>query len=896
MITLSIFPSGHLHVEERAQAQFLSADDAQLSKSLIDAFKEDLGKGLLRLVCIENNDNLSALFRYWQAFAKGYMAYRCRLEPDLGSKEEKPGLTRVSFSNLPEFSELLACPPVMSGAEYLSMATLSSAWEKLDHYMCEKVERARLSLSEFLAQYAPQWHQLGRVCLHLAENKHDSEYPFAFMATYVCELNNQGAPKYSPLGQALKLFSNKKNKFELVRLLSPLDLASKHSELMKELLSSGDIYHPLAWTANEAHQFIKEIPQYEMAGLAVRLPDWWKKRTRPSISVSIDSQAKNKLNVDALLDVRITKTLDGKTLTQREWKELLSAEGSLIFFKGQWVEVDKKKLEEALNHWETVQNSIADEGLSFAEGMRLLAGASMDLKSNANISSDPKWSSIQAGAGLNRLLTELRQPKAVKFTKLRSGLKASLRPYQQRGVEWLWTLTQLRLGACLADDMGLGKTIQVIALLLLLKQKKMNTPSLLVLPASLLANWKDEITRFAPSLRCIFVHASQGVKVPGKEDLESCDLVLTTYGMLTRQAWLKERSWQLLILDEAQAIKNAGTQQTKAVKQLVSESRIALTGTPVENRLGDLWSLFDFICPGLLGSAKRFQTFIKSLASRQHDPYGPVRKLVQPYILRRLKTDKSIISDLPEKTEVNSYYHLTKKQAGHYKKAVSELLVLLNDAEGIQRKGLVLSFLLRFKQICNHPSQWLGDGAYAAKDSGKFLRLATLCEEIASRQEKVLVFTQFREITKPLGDFLSSCFGQSGLILHGGTSVKQRKKCVDLFQQESGPPFFVLSVKAGGTGLNLTQASHVIHFDRWWNPAVENQATDRAFRIGQKRNVMVHKMVCRGTIEEKIDKLISEKQLLAQDLLSGGAETLLTEMSDEALVDLISLDVNQVGL
>ena len=297
-----------------------------------------------------------------------------------------------------------------------------------------------------------------------------------------------------------------------------------------------------------------------------------------------------------------------------------------------------------------------------------------------------------------------------------------------------------------------------------------------------------------------------------------------------------------------------------------------------------------------MGSAKRFQTFTKSLASREQDPYAPLRNLVQPYILRRLKTDKTIISDLPEKSEVNSYYHLSKKQAAHYKKAASELMKALAHAEGIQRKGLVLSFLLRFKQICNHPDQWLGHGDYLPKDSGKFLRLLDICEEIASRQEKVLIFTQFREIITPLSHLLSTCFGRPGLTLHGGTSVKQRKQCVDAFQQETGPPFFILSIKAGGTGLNLTQASHVIHFDRWWNPAVENQATDRAFRIGQKKNVLVHKMVCMGTIEEKIDKLIAEKQALSEDILAKGTDTLLTEMNDEALLDLISLDLNQVAL
>jgi non-specific serine/threonine protein kinase len=471
------------------------------------------------------------------------------------------------------------------------------------------------------------------------------------------------------------------------------------------------------------------------------------------------------------------------------------------------------------------------------------------------------------------------------------------------GVNWLQFLASLGLGGCLADDMGLGKTIQVLALLLALKNKKASKPSLLVLPASLLANWEMEIRRFAPSLSVRFAHPSQVPKDalvematdPGKA-LKKTDVVLTTYGMLLRQPWLLEVDWQVAVLDEAQAIKNPSARQTKAVKRIQAETRIALTGTPVENRLADLWSLFDFLCPGLLGSQQQFKKFIKSLESRESDRYAPLRNLVGPYILRRLKTDKRVIADLPEKTELRAYCGLSKRQAALYTKLVAELSEALEDTEGIKRRGLVLAYLMRFKQLCNHPSQLLGDSNYAAKESGKFARLTEICEEVASRQEKVLVFTQFREMTDPLASMLSATFGRRGLVLHGGTPVKRRQKLVDEFQTDEGPPFFVLSLKAGGTGLNLTAASHVIHFDRWWNPAVENQATDRAFRIGQKRNVLVHKFVCQGTIEEKIDTLIEEKTQLATDVLQGGAEQMLTEMTDSELIQLVSLDVERVNL
>ena len=413
------------------------------------------------------------------------------------------------------------------------------------------------------------------------------------------------------------------------------------------------------------------------------------------------------------------------------------------------------------------------------------------------------------------------------------------------------------------------------------------------MPASLLANWKAELERFAPSLSFLIAHPSEnptGKRQVEKQDADGLDLLITTYGMLSRSDWLREHDWDLVILDEAQAIKNSGTRQSRTVKELKSSARVAMTGTPVENRLSDLWSLFDFLNPGLLGGAKTFAELVKQMEARSS--YQPLRSLVGPYILRRLKTDKRVIADLPEKVEMSTFCTLSREQAALYEQAVRDLADKLEEADGIQRRGLVLAQLMRFKQICNHPAQLVGTGDYAQEQSGKFQRLAELCEELGQRQEKVLVFTQFREITGPLARFLEGVFGRPGLVLHGGTAVAQRRRLVDSFQREDGPPFFVLSLKAGGTGLNLTAACQVIHFDRWWNPAVENQATDRAFRIGQKRNVLVHKFVCRGTVEEKIDAMIAEKSSLAGDVIDG-AEALLTEMSDSQLLDFVRLDVHK---
>lgn len=540
------------------------------------------------------------------------------------------------------------------------------------------------------------------------------------------------------------------------------------------------------------------------------------------------------------------------------------------------------------------QELAESKGLTFAEAMRLLAGVAVSGEDDqAEVA---QWSQLSAGPWMAETLKALRDPDGDAVDP-GPALKGSLRPYQKAGVKWLHLLSGLGLGACLADDMGLGKTIQVLSLLLIRKEKKNGCkPSLLVAPASLLANWAAEIEQFAPGLEARIVHASAMTAEERKhlaaDGLSGVDLAITSYGSLLRMPVLGETSWRFVVLDEAQAIKNPGAKQTRAAKALKADARIALTGTPVENHLGDLWSIFDFINPGLLGSAKEFGRYTKALAERPHNPYGPLRDLVRPYILRRMKTDRTVIADLPDKTEVKAFCPLSRKQAALYAQTVAELSETLRDADGIRRKGIVLATLMRLKQICNHPSHWLNDNEWAEQDSGKWGRLREIAGVVAARQEKMLVFTQFREMTAPLAAYLGSIFGRPGLILHGDTAVKSRKALVQTFQEDETVPFFVLSLKAGGSGLNLTAASHVVHFDRWWNPAVENQATDRAFRIGQKKNVLVHKFVCQGTIEEKIDGLIEAKKGLSEDVLAGGDEINLTEMKDEDLMRIITLDLH----
>ena len=788
----------------------------------------------------------------------------------------------------------------MQGCEYLTHEVLSAWWLELDALVRNEIERHGGGVQAYLSERSPQWRLVGRVTLHLAENKRDPQHPFAFLATYIPKLSAQGRVQHEPLGKALHEYAGAKNRTALLSLLLPIQRATERSPLIKEMVESGEIYQPLAWSPREAYRFLQDIPIFEESGLVVRVPDWWKPShpPRPVINVRIDAPKGTTLSVDALLEFSVNLTLDGEPLTEAELAQLLQSVGGLVALKGKWVEVDRDKLNEALAHWKKVERETQESGLSFYEGMRLLAGVPRRQNTEVSAEQDRDWIGLTAGAGLEETLHKLRTPHSLACAEP-PGLRAQLRHYQQTGVSWLRLVTGLGLGACLADDMGLGKTLQVIGLLLHRKSTRtghgpdLAGSSLLIVPASLLANWKGELDRFAPTLSFAIVHPSESTNSKRQIEerhVQKRDLLITTYGMLSRTEWLRQGAWDLVILDEAQAIKNSGSRQSRAVKELKAAARVAMTGTPVENRLSDLWSLFDFLNPGLLGGAKTFTAFVKQMEASSS--YQPLRSLVGPYILRRLKTDKRVIADLPEKVEMSAFCTLSREQAALYEQSVRNLAERLEEADGIQRSGLVLAQLMKLKQICNHPDQLGGVGDYSPAQSGKFQRLGALCEELGQRQEKALVFTQFREITSPLAQFLHGVFGRPGLVLHGGTAVPQRQRLVESFGRDDGPPFFVLSLKAGGTGLNLTAATQVIHFDRWWNPAVENQATDRAFRIGQERNVLVHKFVCRGTIEEKIDAMLAEKSSLAGEVVDG-AETLLTEMSNAELLDFVKLDIHK---
>ena len=893
---VTILPSGAL-LADQADDQDEPPDglsDAARAR-VARAFARGTGHALLDLGTMEVDAPLAPSLAYLREVGRQFVT-RLRGLPDLETTRD-----RVAVDCPPEErAHLAAAVPPMDGAEYVNGDWIAARWTDLHDAFAAEIRTHRGTVEDWLTARHPSWHVVGKVCLHLAENPGDDAHPFAFLATYASGATGRRV-QHRPLARALEESSARHDRQGLLHLLVPLQRAAEQTSWLAELVDSGEIYQAMAWTPAEAHRFLRAIPAFEAAGLVVRVPDWWRRRRppRPEVTVRVGEKKPSALGVDALLDFSVGLALGDETLTAAEVRKLLTSPGGLVRLRGQWVELDPERLREVLAHWEQVRDRADADGLSFLEGMRLLAGAARSPDEADALAAAESWSRVEAGAWLARALEGLRAPAGLGGADAGAGLRGTLRPYQKVGVAWLVFASSLRLGVCLADDMGLGKTIQVLGLLLVHKRRaRRSGPHLLVVPASLLANWQAEIERFAPSLTTRVAHPSvmtaSELAELGGAGLESTDLVITTYGTLARVEALRARQWALAILDEAQAIKNPAARQTQAVKGLKVQGRIALTGTPVENRLGDLWSIYDFLNPGLLGSAREFSAFVKRLTGRPEESYAPLRRLIQPYLLRRLKTDRAIAADLPDKTEVKAFCPLSRAQVVLYQQTVEALArATAGLTQGIARRGLVLAYLMRFKQICNHPAHWRGDGVWDESESGKLVRLRELVEAVTAKQEKVLVFTQFREATGPLATFLAGLFGRPGLVLHGGTPVAARGGLVRRFQADPAVPFFVLSLKAGGAGLNLTAASHVVHFDRWWNPAVEDQATDRAYRIGQHRNVLVHKLVCRGTVEERIDRLIEDKQAMVRGVLQGGGESLLTEMSDAELLATVALDLHR---
>jgi SNF2 family DNA or RNA helicase len=698
------------------------------------------------------------------------------------------------------------------------------------------------------------------------------------------------------------------------RLFAPIERSLRTPRPERALLSPA-----------EAHLFLCEIaPLLESNGFGVLLPEWWNSRQRTSLGVRLRLFAEENAVWRGNTPVRYAweLTLGSQRISQEEFEQLAGRNVPLLKLHGQWIELDPEQVAAAkrflaerkatgemslLQSIRMAQAYLEQAGDARSSAVVLDGNARGDMAAGAAAivttdvvragerSADAlRLEAVDVDGWLRSVLEQLRTQKLLAELAEPPGFVGELRPYQRRGLGWLVYLRRLGLGACLADDMGLGKTVQAIAMLLHERAAGLEErrPALLVCPTSVVANWRREVERFAPELRVLVHHG--GSRHEGEAFLQALpghDIVITSYGTARRDAdVLQQVRWSDLILDEAQNIKNPSAKQSQAVRRFDARNRVALTGTPVENHLTELWSVLEFLNPSYLGSYEHFRQQFTVPIERYNDEEqaAELRRLVQPFLLRRLKSDPTIISDLPEKNEMVVYCSLTQEQAALYETTVHEALANLDRTDGIQRRGLVLSLLTKLKQICNHPAHFLKEQGPLTSRSGKLTRLTEMMEEALSVGDHALVFTQFVEMGTLLQNHLRNCLNAEVLFLHGGTPAAQRDQMVQAFQSDDGPPIFVLSLRAGGSGLNLTRANHVFHFDRWWNPAVENQATDRAFRIGQRRNVQVHKFVVAGTLEERINDIIENKQALAESIVGSG-ENWLTELDTEQLRELLML-------
>jgi SNF2-related domain/SNF2 Helicase protein/Helicase conserved C-terminal domain len=675
-------------------------------------------------------------------------------------------------------------------------------------------------------------------------------------------------------------------------LLAGLGTASRlFAELDQELRTPAPVEVTL--DTEGAARFLQQTgPLLAGAGFGVLLPDWvggarkrlgLKITTRARSTPGAAPAAEAKFGMGDLVDFRYDLAVGDESLSPEELEELARLKVPLVRLRGQWVELDDRHLQAALKFLERSRDRTGT--MTAAEALLDGLGGADDELPVVGVDADGWLGDLLSGQA-DRRLAPVPTP---------ASFRGELRPYQERGLAWLSFLGDLGLGAVLADDMGLGKGPQTLALLAKDRERS-PAPALLACPMSLVGHWQREAERFTPDLR-VYVHHGAD-RLSGEEltaALNASDLVITTYGLAARdQEALGQVQWARVVCDEAQNIKNAATRQARAVRALPARSRIALTGTPVENRLSDLWSIMEFVRPGLLGPAERFRTRFAVPIERNGDEEAAdrLKRITGPFILRRLKTDKTIISDLPDKLEMKVWCNLTPEQASLYQATVSDMMARIEAAEaageGMERRGLVLATMAKLKQVCNHPAHLLGDGSRLDGRSGKLARLEEICDEVITDGDKALLFTQYAEFGRMLQPYLASRLGCPVLYLHGGTPKRQRDAMVAEFQDPGEPALFVLSLKAGGTGLNLTAASHVIHIDRWWNPAVEDQATDRAFRIGQRKDVQVRKFVCVGTLEERIDAMIEEKKALAERIVGTG-ESWLTELSTADLRQVVSL-------
>ena len=691
-------------------------------------------------------------------------------------------------------------------------------------------------------------------------------------------------------------YLNKKFNNPQERLLEDLAVASKvFIPIERSLYDAVPVECKLSM--EEAYSFLRESAYFlKEKGFGIIAPAWWKKPSRLSVKLKDKNHnannnlaTKSTFSMDTILEYDWKVALNGDEISEKEFERISNLKVPFIQLRGQWVQFDihqikslsKMKINKGLNGkipvGELLRLNLSDD--------EIIPGVSVE--------------NIDNQEAVGHFFDKLFNLSSIEGVDIPSGFKGTLREYQKRGFYWLTFLRDHGIGACLADDMGLGKTIQSICLLLYERENKLtDKPTLIICPTSVVGNWEKEIEKFAPGLKTAIHHGnSRWSYETFSDEIHKNEVVITTYALIVRDKSLfQKEEWAGIILDEAQNIKNSASKQTQHIKALKADYKIALTGTPVENRLSDLWSIMDFLNSGYLYNWSTFRREFAVPIEREGDSKksSKLRKIISPFVLRRLKTDANIIKDLPEKIETKEYAPLTKEQATLYQAVVNDCLNKIDSSEGMQRRGLIIASLTKFKQICNHPVQFLKDNGEIEGRSGKLERLLEMLEVVIEEGDRSLVFTQFAVMGHILQSEIEKKLGVKTLFLHGGTSRKKREELINIFQNDSAQPIvFVLSLKAGGLGLNLTKANHVFHFDRWWNPAVENQATDRAFRIGQIKNVHVHKFICMGTLEEKIDGMLERKQALAESIVSTN-ENWISEMSNQELKELFILEHDNI--
>ncbi|MBD3192592.1 MAG: ATP-dependent helicase [Candidatus Heimdallarchaeota archaeon] len=802
----------------------------------------------------------------------------------------------------------LFLPPLQNGADFQEYEPITRAWmeslfDQNNHNLIAPTKKYAIfagMVNAWLQKICPKEEEKHfQTCFRL-----QSPEPSEDLNCWKISFHLEAANDETIMIPAKEIWQSR---LGIIRVLED-NYENPQERLMKDLGKASLIYPKLdnclensfptslILNTKQAIVFLKKYAQkLEQADFKVLLPSWWQK---PSSKLGVHvilsekeqdnaNQSRGLFTLHSLIDFEWQIVVGDQSLSLEDFENWAKLRVPFIRIGGQWVRIDLDEIDTTIAFIEEKFGT-----LSFGEALQYQLTHSN--KSDLGIPSI----TIEGKGSVKSHLKKLTQKSKITPILTPKQFNGMLRPYQKNGLSWLVYLQQIGFGACLADDMGLGKTIQIIAFLLYLQEIDSSTndyPSVIICPTSILGNWSKEFEQFAPSLKVIIHHGSR--RFSGKEFLEKVkeyDVVITTYNLVHRDFDdFSAVTWQNIILDEAQNIKNPHAKQTRSIKKLHGIFRVALTGTPIENSLSELWSIMDFLNPRYLGPLKQFNSHFTDPIESHHNEQkmDQLSQIIQPFILRRIKTDPKIIKDLPEKMEMKIYCSLTEEQALLYEAVVQNLFTQLQNIEGIQRKGLILSSITKLKQICNHPAQFTGQNKHSLSGrSNKFSRLSEMLEEVLANDEKALIFTQYAELGTMLKDYLENIFERDVLYLYGGTSQKKREQLIQRFQQEDhpAPSIFILSLKAGGVGLNLTAANHVFHVDRWWNPAVETQATDRAYRIGQNKAVFVYKFICPGTLEERIDQLIEKKKNLAQNLLTTG-EAWLTELSTEQLREVLIL-------